>query len=162
MRDYIIIIPITIIFLLIKSSILQWLPLPDLLLIITFHTALTRPAALGVLLVFIMGYLSDAFNGAIIGSNSFGLILVYLATYLFSHKLHLKGTSWQTLMLGGFSLVKGLLVFYIISGVTEVDFLYKVIIPVALMTGLLAPFILTILSRIDDRFELNKFKGSLH
>lgn len=161
MRDYIIIIPISIVFLLIKSSIFSWMPLPDLLLIITFHLAITRPTALGVFLIFTIGYFSDAFNGAIMGATSFGLIVIYLITYMFSHKLHLKGANWQTITLGAFSLVKGLLVFYIISGATEVELLYKVIVPTALMTGLLAPFLLTMLQILDNKFDLNKFKGSL-
>ncbi len=162
MKDYIIILPLAILFLLIKSTILPWMPLPDVLLIITFHLAITRPTAIGVILTFVMGYLSDAFTGGVMGVTSFSLIIVYVFTYLFSHKLQIKSRNAQTIMLGLFSLVKGLVVYYLMLDIVNLAVLYKVIIPTALMTGLLAPIIILALLRLDDRFELNKFKGTFH
>lgn len=162
MKDYIIILPLAILFLLIKSTIFYWMPLPDVLLIIVFHLAITRPTAIGVILTFIIGYLSDAFTGGVMGVTSFSLIVVYVFTYLFSHKLQIKSRNAQTIMLGLFSLVKGLVIYYLILDMVSFAVLYKVIIPTALMTGLFAPAIITILLRLDERFELNKFRGTFH
>lgn len=162
MRDYIIILPLATVFLLIKSSMLYWLPLPDILLIIVFHLAITRPTAAGVVLTFIIGYLADAFTASVMGTSSFSLIVVYLAIYLFSHKIDLKSRNSQTLVLGIFATVKGLIVFYFMYDLVELSSLYKIVIPTALITGLFAPAVLPILKRLDNKFELNKFKGSFH
>lgn len=162
MKDYLIMIPLTILFLLIKSSILYWMPLPDLLLIIVFHIALTRPTAYGVVLSFVIGYLADAFTGGVIGITSLSLIIVFLFTYIFSHKLQIKSRNSQTVMLGLLALAKGLIVYYLMSDMVDISIIYIVVMPTALMTGLVAPAAITLMLRLDDRFELNKFKGSFH
>jgi len=161
MKDFLLFLPITALYLAIKSSATPWLPL-DLILIITIHLAITRPTAIGVLLVFVLGYMEDSFMTSHVGTSSIALIVTYLSLHLFSHKLQIRGANSLTLMVLSYSLAKSIIIVYVLSGQSDLSLIYKSIIPIALLTGLVAPFITNLLARLDEWFDLNNYKGSLH
>ena len=84
MKEFLLFLPLTIIYLALKSTLFASFPLPDIPLIMVFYLASRKASVEGALFAFVLGYLDDAFSGSVIGASSFALVLIYLGTHLMS------------------------------------------------------------------------------
>jgi rod shape-determining protein MreD len=148
MRDFLIFLPLTLLFLAIRSTLFDGIPLPDLPLLIVFYLAYTRASISGVVLSFVLGFIDDVFNAAVIGSTSFSLVLVFAATYLLGKKFHFSTTTMIITGGGVMALIKVILT-YVILGLfnLHVDLLVNTL-PQIILTGLFAPAIIAVISRL--------------
>lgn len=151
-------LPIAIVYLALKSTIFSNIPLPDVTLLIVFHTAHRKAATAGVLFAFALGYIEDAFTGAVLGSSSFSFLVVFLAVHLVSKKVQFTTTPVR--VIGGFasSLIKGLIIYSILrSAGLKVNFPADAFF-VAITTGITAPWILTAYGKLTAYLNPHKFK----
>jgi rod shape-determining protein MreD len=151
MKDFLIFLPITLLFLAVKSTIPHAIPLFDLPLLITFYVAYRRPAPEGVVLAFTLGYLEDVFSGALLGVTSFGLIIVYATVYLLSKKVDFQGAAMKVGGAGAMSLVAGFAAF-VIMYVKDLQVpAAAYILPEAVVTALFAPPLIGLLARLTEK-----------
>lgn len=162
MKEFLIFLPLTILFLTIKSALFPNLPMPDLPLIIVFYMAYSKASVEGALMGFVLGYLDDAFNGGIIGSTSFALIFIFLTVHLTSKMMQFTTPGTRAIGAGIAALVKGALT-YAVLRFTNVDvyFLGHVILQ-AIITGVFAPAIITLLMRLTSFTSPRRFKGNIN
>jgi rod shape-determining protein MreD len=149
MRDFLIFIPITVLYLVLKSTIFISIPIPDLPLIIVLFIAYNRASVEGVVLSFLLGYLEDAFTGGIFGSTSFALMVVFVSVYLLSQRVTFSTPFIRALAAGLFTLLKGLLI-YIVLRIAHFDapFLGSILIA-AVVTGAFTPAIILLLGKFS-------------
>ncbi|MEE9614268.1 MAG: hypothetical protein V3W31_04850 [Thermodesulfobacteriota bacterium] len=158
MRDFLIFLPLTVVFLSVKSTLFPGLPLPDLPLVIVFHIAYARPSVHGVVLAFMLGYVDDVFSGAIIGSTSFSLLFFFIVVYVLSKKVHFSGAAAGVLGTALGVALKGALSYAIVVSINPDLAFAGHVLPVAVVTGLSAPFIIAGIERITGFRE--KSQGS--
>ena len=160
MKEFLIFLPLTILYLALKSALFPNVPAPDIPLIIIFYMASRKASIEGVLLAFVLGYVEDTLNGWIIGSTSFSLVIIFLTVHLLAQKVHF---STQSMKAGGaafFTLVKGLTLYAIIRFVNyDVPLLFRIIFQ-AVLTGIFAPAVMTLLSRVSAWASPGAFKGN--
>ncbi len=160
MKESLLFLPITIVYLAIKSTLFPAFPAPDLSLMIVFYMAYRKASFEAVVLGFVLGYIEDAFSAGIIGSTSFALIAVFVAVNLFSRKVQF---STPVMRGGGIfvaSVAKGIIIYLIIrTSHVEVSFLSTVILQ-AVVTGAVSPAVLLILSRITAWVNPQSFKDN--
>lgn len=160
MKEFLIFLPLTIVYLGFKSTLFANIPVPDLPLIIAFFMAYRKLSIEGVLLAFVLGYIDDAFGGGIMGSTSFSLIFIFLSVHLLSKIVHFSTPAIRAGGAGAAALVKGILTYYILRFANlEVHFLPHVLLQ-AVMTGIFAPAIITLLMRIITVFSPHTFKDN--
>ncbi len=160
MKEFLIFLPLTILYLALKSALFPNIPAPDIPLLIIFYMASRRASVEGVLLAFIMGYVEDTLNGWIIGSTSFSLVFIFLAVHLLAKKVHFSTPSMKAGGAAFFTLIKGLTLYVIIRFVNyDVPFLFRMIFQ-ALLTGIFAPAIMMLLSRVSAWASPGTFKGN--
>jgi rod shape-determining protein MreD len=161
MKDSLIFLVISIIYLTFKSTILPNVPTPDIPLIIVFFMSYNGASVKGVVLSFIIGYLDDALNGSIIGTTSFTLVFIYAAGHMLSQRMHFANISTKALGCGLAALIKGLLSFIIWKSVShEVSFITQVL-PTIFITALFAPFIISIFERYPALRGADTLEGSI-
>jgi rod shape-determining protein MreD len=114
MKESLLFLPLTVIYLAIKSTLFPAFPAPDLPLIIVFYMAYRKSSFEAVLLGFALGYIEDAFSAGIIGSTSFALIAVFIAVNLFSRKVQFSTPMMRGGGIAVASAVKGLIIYAII------------------------------------------------
>lgn len=158
MREFLVFLPLTIAYFALKSTLFAGFPLPDIPLIIVFYMAYRKAAVEGVLSAFAFGYLDDAFSGGIIGTSSFALVVIFLAVHQLSKLVQF---STPFIRAGGAlaaALVKGALMYYVLTA-TNVDvyFLSRVFLD-AIVTGALAPAVITLLQKLNAFAAPHKFK----
>ena len=151
MKDFLIFLPTTLLFLALKSTILHSVPLFDLPLLISFYVAYRRPSPEGVVLAFTLGYMEDVMGGALLGVTSFGLVIVYAAAYLLSKKVDFQGAAMKVVGAGAMSLVAGLSAYIILSVKDLQAPVLAYILPEALVTALFAPAIIGLLARLTEK-----------
>lgn len=149
MRDLLLFIPLTIFYLAVKSTLLPEIPFPDVTLLVIFYVAISRNTIEGALMGFILGYIEDVFTGGIIGSTSFGLVVVFLGVYLASKRMHFTTQAVKAGSAAVLSIVKGVLVYMVldfarVSFHTALDIFFQ-----ALLTGIFAPAVLAVLARLS-------------
>ncbi len=160
MKEFLIFLPLTILYLALKSALFPNVPAPDIPLLMIFYMASRRASIEGVLLAFILGYVEDTLNGWIIGSTSFSLVFIFFAVHLLAKKVHFSTPSMKAGGAAFFTLIKGLTLYAIIRFVNyNVPFLFRIIFQ-ALLTGIFAPAILTLLSRVSAWASPGAFKGN--
>ncbi len=160
MKEFLIFLPLTVLYLAFKSALLPGFPLPDIPLIIIFYMASRKASIEGVLLAFSVGYVEDTLNGWIIGSTSFSMVFIFLTAHLLSKKVHFSTPSMRAGGAAFFTLMKGALLYIITRFVNyDVPFLLRIIFQ-AVVTGIFAPAIITLLSRISAWTGPGSFKGS--
>lgn len=149
MKDFLIFIPITVLYLVLKSTIFISIPIPDLPLIIVLFIAYNRASVEGVVLSFLLGYLEDAFTGGIFGSTSFALMVVFISVYLLSKRVTFSTPFIRALAAGLLTLLKGFLI-YIVLRLTHFDapFLGSILIA-AVVTGAFTPAIILLLGKFS-------------
>ncbi|MBI5599406.1 MAG: rod shape-determining protein MreD [Deltaproteobacteria bacterium] len=143
MKDFLIMLPMTVVYLSFKSVLAPAIPFPDITLLITIFIAYERPSVRGVALSFALGYIEDVFNGGIIGTSSFALVGIFTAVHMLSRRIHFSTASIEALSAAGLGLVKGFLVWFVL----RLSDLNVPVIPQMLLgafvTGLFAPVILS-------------------
>ncbi len=148
MKNYLILIPLSIIYYSLKSTLLPSVPLPDLTILAVLYLATHDVSAEGVLLAFILGYIDDTFSGAVLGSTSFATTFIYAFVYILSYKIDFLGIYGR--VIGAFSLViiKGILCYFLLDSLgIEVNFLLTYL-PTAVITALFAPAIIYLIGRL--------------
>lgn len=161
MRDFLIFLPITLLFLALKSTLFQGVPLPDLPLIIVFYVAYSRPSLGGVVLSFVLGYIDDVFSGAVMGSSSLSLVFVFAAVYLATAKVHFSTAGVKALGASVMALVKGTITYLVLSFMNlHIPFLAYVL-PTVFLTGLFAPALIALISWLSSVKTPRTQKGGI-
>lgn len=147
--DFLVYLPLTLLYLAARSTLAPGLPLPDLALAAVFYLAYDRPSLSGVFLAFLLGYMDDVFSGGVIGATSFSLVLAYAAAHLAARKVHFSTAAMQVLGVSVLAAVKGLATYLLLgpSGPDAVSLVY--VVPGAVVTALSAPFLIALFVRID-------------
>ncbi|MFZ3071926.1 MAG: rod shape-determining protein MreD [Thermodesulfobacteriota bacterium] len=114
MRNFFIFLPITVIYLSLRTTLLPHLPLPDITLLAVFYAVTRRAAISGAFLAFTLGYVEDVFLGSIIGSASFGLVAAFMAAHLLERWVDFSSSLVRALTSLALSLIKGLSVYLIL------------------------------------------------
>ncbi len=161
MKDFLIFLAITILYLSFTSTILPSVPTPDIPLIIVFFMAYNSASARGVVLSFIIGYLDDALNGSIMGTTSFTLVFIYAAGYLLSQRMHFSNLSSKVIGCGVASLLKGTLSYIIWRSVNQDVSFFSHVIPTMIITALFAPFIILIFERYPSLSGVGTAEGGI-
>ncbi|MDO8427359.1 MAG: rod shape-determining protein MreD [Deltaproteobacteria bacterium] len=160
MKELLLFLPLSIVFLAIKSTLFVSLPLPDLPLIIIFYMGYRRASLEGVLLSFALGYLDDAFNGSIIGSTSFALVTIFLAVFLLSKKVQFSTPALRAGGVGAAAIIKGLLSYSVLR-FTNVDvYFFTQVILHAVVTGVFASPIIIGLQKLNSYVSPHTFKDN--
>jgi len=149
MKTFALYLLIVVVYLSIRSSLLGALPAPNLSLIIVFYIAAQRGSYEGAVFSFILGYIEDVFSGGLIGMTSLSLVVVFMAAHHLSKRVDLDTATAKMLGVGLISLIQGILICLVLY------FLFHTLPPVTpllltlIMTGVLAPPLLTMIARID-------------
>lgn len=150
MKDYLLILPLTIIYLAIKSTLLPTVPVPDLPLLVIFYFAYRKPSAEVALLAFALGYVEDLFGAGVTGSTSFSLVIIFLAVLAISKKVHFSTPLVNACMVAGLSLAKGLLIYFTVNFVgIEASFI-GYIIAQSFITGIFTPATLSLFAKVSS------------
>ncbi len=164
MKNYIIFLPIAIIYLSLKSTLASTLPLPELTVMITIFIAYEKSSLSAVILCFILGYIDDVFSGGVIGSASFSLVVVYIIVHMISQKVELSTITSKAGVAGALTLLKMILVWVVIRATGfEAPFLFQILLT-AIVTGFFAPIIIAVflwLKRLVGEGSLMDREGGL-
>ncbi len=161
MRDFLIFLPITFFFFVLRSTLFQGLPLPDLPILIVFYLACARPSLEGVVLSFVLGYLDDVFSSAIIGSTSFSLVFVFATVYLVSRKVHFSTTGMKALGAAVMVLLKGTVTYILLSFFNSNIPFISYVLPAILLTGLFAPAVIALMTWLSAFTAPHTVKGGI-
>ncbi len=158
MKDYLIFLPLTILYLVLKGTIFPTVPLPDVPLIIILYVAYSKPSIEGALLGFVLGYLEDALTAGVLGSTSFALVVVFLAVHLLSKKMEFSTPFIKAAAAAVFTLAKGALIYMVLSFTDfDVPFLNRIVFQ-AVITGAFAPAIIVLISRLTAYLSPHSFE----
>lgn len=162
MSDFIIFLPLTFLYLILKSTLFSSLPVPDLPLLIVFYMAYRKPSIEGAALAFILGYIDDAFSGGVIGSTSFCLIFIYAATRLSAGKVQFSTPFVRAGGAGIAEFVKGVLMYAVLrlTGL-NVHFSGWVFLD-SVITAAFAPAIITLFTRLKSLAGRGAFKDNVN
>jgi rod shape-determining protein MreD len=141
---------LVIIYLSIKSTLLANIPSPDLSLVIVFYIASQKASLKGPILGFILGYIEDVFSGGILGMTSLTLVIIFIAVNMLSKRMSFDTTLAKTLGVGLMGVIKGVLYYLILSFINPDISILSPIFLTPLITGLLAPPIILLLSKINN------------
>lgn len=158
MRDYIALFLIAIAYLVVESTIMTTLPLPDVLLIMVFYTAVKRPSTTGVLVCFALGYLEDIFLGGILGSTSFAFMAVFLAVYLLSKKVHFTTPAVAAVTALVLAALKVSLIYTIMRTISGELGLSAFTVAQIVLTAVFAPFVMSLLERLETIVSPHAFE----
>lgn len=152
-KDFIVLLVITTLYLAITSAVVPGLPLPDIPLLVALYTGLKMASMEGAFLCFSLGYIEDVLTGGLLGSSSFALVTAYAAVVLVAKKVHFTTPGIRAAAGFGLGIMKGFLLYAIISSInSNVPFSGFVFIQ-ALITGAFAPAVLTILERLRETYS---------
>jgi rod shape-determining protein MreD len=157
MKDYLIFLPLTIGYLVLKGTIFPTVPLPDVPLIIILYVAYSKPSIEGAFLAFVIGYLEDALTAGVLGSTSFALVVVFLTVHLLSKKVEFSTPLVKAGAAALCTLMKGALVYMVLSFTDfDVPFLSRTVFQ-AVITGAFAPAIIALISRLTAYLNPHSF-----
>lgn len=162
MKESLLFLPVTIVYLAVKSTLFPAFPMPDLPLIIVFYLAYRKASFEGVLLGFVLGYVEDAFSAGIIGSTSFSLIAVFIAVNLLSRKVQFSTPAMRGGGIVAASAIKGVIIYSIIRvSHAEAGILSTVVLQ-AIVTGAVSPAIILFLARLTAWVSPQSFKDNVN
>lgn len=160
MKEFLLFLPLTIVYLALKSTLFPAFPLPDIPLIMVFYMASRKASIEGALFAFVLGYLDDAFSGGIIGTSSFALIVIFVCVHLSSMLVQFTTPAARAAGAAGAALVKGAATYYVLRFANvDVYFLTHVVLQ-ALVTGFFAAPVMTILQKLVFLVTPRKFKDN--
>ncbi len=108
---------------------------------------------------FVLGYLDDAFNGGIIGTSSFALVLIFLAMHILAKKVQFTTPAFRAGGVAVVALIKGALTYSVLRYANVGVYFFTHVILMSLVTGILAPGIITLFQRLFSLFGPESFKG---
>jgi len=158
MRDYIALFLVSIAYLVVESTIMTSLPLPDVLLIMVFYTAAKRPSTAGVLVCFSLGYLEDIFLGGILGTTSFSFMAVFLCVYLLSKKVHFNTPAVAAVTALALASLKAILIYTIMRTINNDLGLSVFTVAQIVLTAVFAPFVITLLEPLETIVSPHAFE----
>lgn len=160
MKEFLVFLPLTIVYLALKSTLFPAFPLPDIPLIMVFYLASRKASTEGALFAFVIGYLDDAFSGGVIGTSSFALIVIFICVHLLSMVVQFSSPVSRAAGAAGAALVKGAATYYVLRFANvDVYFLTHVVLQ-ALVTGFFAPPVITLLQKLVMAVTPRKFKDN--
>ncbi|MBI5344525.1 MAG: rod shape-determining protein MreD [Deltaproteobacteria bacterium] len=160
MKDFLIFLPLTIVYLAFKGALFPVIPLPDIPLIIVFYAAYTKPSYEGALLGFVLGVVEDSLSAGILGTTSFSLVMVFLAVHLLSMKMHFTTPLIKAVAAGSLTILKGALIYTVLSFTNFASAFPLRVVLQAFVTGALAPAVITLIARLLSLVNRNTFKDS--
>ncbi len=125
------------------------IPSPDLSLVIVVYIALVKPSVKGLITSFAIGYLNDVFSGGVIGITSFSLVIVFIASHFLSRWINLHDTLTKSIVIAILTLAKGVIVYLLLWFINNDISSITLVIPIAVVTGLLAVPITNLLNKMD-------------
>jgi len=153
--------PIALVFMAFKSTLFSAMPLPDVPLLMVFYLAYRRPSVEGVAFAFVVGYMDDVLCGGIIGSTSFAYVIIFMLVHLAGQRLHFTTVFTRS---GGAVvavLLKGALVYTVISFVGLHVRIFVDVLMQAILTGICAHKAIVYMSRLSSRVVTSTFKGEI-
>lgn len=160
MKEFLLFLPLTIIYLILKSTLFAAFPLPDIPLIMVFYLASRKASVEGALLAFVLGYLDDAFSGSVIGASSFALVLIFLSTHLMSMLVEFTTPVARAAGAAAAALVKGAAVYYVLRYANVDAYFFTHVMLQALVTGFFAPPVISGLLWLTAAVTARKFKDN--
>lgn len=151
MKDFLIFLPVTLIFFAFKSTLLYGAALPDLPLVIVFYVAYKRASLEGLVLAFMLGYMEDVFNGSVLGVSSFSFIIVFVVVVQLTKKVRFHGAATVAGGAGVMSLLSNLCSYAILTTKDLHVPLTGYLIPEAIVTALFAPAIVAVIKKVTDK-----------
>ncbi len=158
MRDYITLFLVSILYLVVESTIITSIPLPDVLLLVVFYIAAMRPSTTGVLVCFALGYLEDVLIGGVLGSTSFSFMAVFITVYFLSKKVHFNAPPVRALTGFGLSAMKVFLIYAIMSSINSDLSLSFVVLVQIILTAVFAPFAMNLFERLESLMSAHAFE----
>src|SRR4030067_1744150 len=145
MKEFLLFLPLTIIYLALKSTLFAAFPLPDSPLIMVFYLASRKAPSEGAFFAFVLGYLDDAFSGGILGTSSFALVFIFLSVLLLSKVVQFTTPAARAGGAGAAALVKGAAVYYVMRYSNVDAYFFTHVVLQALVTGFFAPPVISAL-----------------
>lgn len=162
MRESLVFLPATILYLALKSALFPKVPLPDLSLLVIFYLAYRKAGIDGALLAFVLGYIEDSFSAGVVGSSSFALLLIFILVHLGAKKVHFSTPFIRAAGAGTAALLKGAAIYSILRfSDYEPSFLWSVVFQ-AVVTGIFAPALFTLFTRLSDRISPHSFRDNVN
>jgi len=158
MRDYITLFLVSILYLVIESTIITSVPLPDVLLLIVFYIAAKRPSATGVIVCFALGYLEDVLIGGVLGSTSFSFMAVFVTVYFLSKKVRFHSPPVRVISAFALASMKIFLIYAIMSSINSDIGLSFVTLVQIILTAVFAPFVLNLFERLESLMSAHAFE----
>lgn len=116
MKDFVIFLPLTLVYLVFKGTLFHALPMPDAPLLAVFYLAVKRPSGRGAFIGFILGCMEDALTGGILGASSFALVAIFLMVNLASKKVHFSTPAMRMASAAVLSVIKGAMMHMVVRG----------------------------------------------
>ncbi|MFQ5354629.1 MAG: rod shape-determining protein MreD [Thermodesulfobacteriota bacterium] len=158
MRDYITLFVVAIFYLVLESTIMTSVPMPDVLLLIVFYIAARKPSTAGVLVCFALGYLEDILIGGVLGSTSFSFMAVFITVYLLTKKVHFNAPAVQALTALCLAAMKVFLIYAIMSSINSDLGLSTITLLQIILTSVFAPFVINLLERLESLVSAYAFE----
>lgn len=160
MKNFIVYLVFALLFLVIENTLLilffPSLLIPDVILIMVFYLGFSNRSISGMLTAFSLGYLTDVFSAGVIGASSFTLVVVFVITSMLARLLNLNS---MLIKVGGaifMSILKGILT-YIVFRFLNQDIPLYIIFPTAISTGIISPFIFTLLKKVEKKTKTTRY-----
>ncbi|MEK7689261.1 MAG: rod shape-determining protein MreD [Deltaproteobacteria bacterium] len=160
MKKFIVYLVFALLFLVIENTLLilffPSLLIPDVILIMVFYLGFSNRSTLGVLTAFSLGYLTDVFSAGVIGASSFTLVVVFAVTSMLARLLNLNS---MLIKIGGtifMSILKGILTYLVFRFLNQ-DIPFYIIFPAAISTGIISPFIFTLLKKVEKKTKITHY-----
>ncbi|MCK5237249.1 MAG: rod shape-determining protein MreD [Deltaproteobacteria bacterium] len=152
-RDFAILLPLSIIYYSIKSTLLPGIPVPDITVLILLYLITKETRVEWAVFAFALGYIEDTFSGSMLGVSSFSLCATYILLYMALFKVDLTVTTTRILTGAVMVLFKGLLTYLLLSrsGI-EINY-FSTFVPTAFITALFAPAIIRFFILISSHKE---------
>jgi len=148
MINFLIFLPIAVIYLSFKTTVAPSIPLPDITLLIVLFIAHDRASVDGVFLGFVLGYVNDVFAGGVLGASSFSLVFAYMLVYLASGRLRFTATAVTACAAFVLAVINGTLQTAVLRFADmSVPFGAQMLLT-AIVTGLFAPVFIPFFSRL--------------
>lgn len=135
------------------SVFIPALIIPDLLVILIFYLGISRPSWKGALASFILGYFADVFSGGTIGVSSFSLTVIFFIIYILSKKIDFNISLVRMLWVCIAVILNAFLTYATLRTIgPQREILlsfFKLILPNALISGIISPFIFHMMDRLE-------------
>ncbi len=158
MRGYAALILIAFSYLVVESTLVTSLPMPDVMLLLVFYTAVKRPDTTGVVFCFVLGYMEDIFLGGVLGSTSFSFMAVFLAVDFLSRKVHFRSPGVAAITAMALSAIKVFLIYIIMQSINSDIGLSLSTLAGIVLTAVFAPFVMNLLERFETIVSPHAFE----